>query len=321
MQCTKCGFDNPDDAKFCQKCTNVFASSNQFNKPEIKTTPQQEQTEEAQNLDHSPNIPHEQPKPKKRSKFVSWLITIGVFIGFIILANIIFPIVFGSISLNKMGSKSRDARRVSEIKMLQQSLELYYDDVKQYPEKITYGGSLDYNGVTYMPTVPQNPTPNDGKCPNDFEYQYKLTSNGQSYELTYCLGTDYKEERGYHTVNPPSHASNNSNQPDDVKFNFDDIDSNQYSEQRLAECFIDLGIISSADQLDVLSEDMKQKNWKDCLSLQKKTQENELDIDNDGLGYDQEVNIYRTDPNNPDTDGDGYSDGDEVKNGYDPLKP
>ena len=27
---------------------------------------------------------------------------------------------------------------------------------------------------------------------------------------------------------------------------------------------------------------------------------------------------YKTNPNNPDTDGDGYLDGDEVKNGYDP---
>jgi hypothetical protein len=33
------------------------------------------------------------------------------------------------------------------------------------------------------------------------------------------------------------------------------------------------------------------------------------------------VKIYKTDPLNPDTDGDGYKDGAEVINGYDPLKP
>ncbi|MFH1482518.1 MAG: hypothetical protein ABIE46_03290, partial [Patescibacteria group bacterium] len=27
---------------------------------------------------------------------------------------------------------------------------------------------------------------------------------------------------------------------------------------------------------------------------------------------------YKTDPKNPDTDGDGYKDGDEVKNGFNP---
>jgi hypothetical protein len=43
------------------------------------------------------------------------------------------------------------------------------------------------------------------------------------------------------------------------------------------------------------------------------------DTDDDGLSDDDEVNIYGTDPNNPDTDGDGYLDGVEVENGYDPL--
>jgi hypothetical protein len=43
------------------------------------------------------------------------------------------------------------------------------------------------------------------------------------------------------------------------------------------------------------------------------------DYDNDGLTDWEEINFYKTDPYNPDTDGDGYSDGDEVKNGYNPL--
>lgn len=43
-----------------------------------------------------------------------------------------------------------------------------------------------------------------------------------------------------------------------------------------------------------------------------------LDQDNDGLTNAQEK-IYKTDPNNPDTDKDGYSDGDEVKDGFNPL--
>ncbi len=45
------------------------------------------------------------------------------------------------------------------------------------------------------------------------------------------------------------------------------------------------------------------------------------DSDNDGLSDDDELNIYLTDPNNPDTDNDGYEDGYEVVNGYDPLDP
>jgi len=45
-----------------------------------------------------------------------------------------------------------------------------------------------------------------------------------------------------------------------------------------------------------------------------------IDSDCDGL-TNAEEKLYGTDPNNPDTDGDGYSDGVEVKSGYDPLKP
>lgn len=44
------------------------------------------------------------------------------------------------------------------------------------------------------------------------------------------------------------------------------------------------------------------------------------DSDQDGLTNDEEQ-LYGTDPQNADTDGDGYSDGAEVRSGYDPLKP
>lgn len=44
------------------------------------------------------------------------------------------------------------------------------------------------------------------------------------------------------------------------------------------------------------------------------------DSDQDGLSNDEEV-LYKTDPMNKDTDGDGYMDGVEVASGYDPLKP
>lgn len=42
------------------------------------------------------------------------------------------------------------------------------------------------------------------------------------------------------------------------------------------------------------------------------------DSDNDGLTNDQEK-IYGTNPNNPDTDKDGYGDGNEVRDGFNPL--
>jgi len=57
-----------------------------------------------------------------------------------------------------------------------------------------------------------------------------------------------------------------------------------------------------------------------CVSLTAATDSaSNVDSDNDGL-LDNVERIYGTDPNSPDTDGDGYKDGDEIKNGYDPLK-
>ncbi|MBU4332233.1 thrombospondin type 3 repeat-containing protein [Patescibacteria group bacterium] len=45
------------------------------------------------------------------------------------------------------------------------------------------------------------------------------------------------------------------------------------------------------------------------------------DTDGDGLPDLDEVKIYQTDPLNPDTDSDGYSDGEEVGSGYNPNGP
>ncbi len=46
-----------------------------------------------------------------------------------------------------------------------------------------------------------------------------------------------------------------------------------------------------------------------------------IDSDSDKLDDYAEVNTYKTDPLNPDTDGDGYLDGTEVENGYNPNGP
>jgi hypothetical protein len=51
--------------------------------------------------------------------------------------------------------------------------------------------------------------------------------------------------------------------------------------------------------------------------------QNELDKDSDqdGVSDYDELFTYHTDPFNPDTDGDGFLDGDEVAHGFDPLNP
>jgi len=63
---------------------------------------------------------------------------------------------------------------------------------------------------------------------------------------------------------------------------------------------------SKADSLEQLALDL---NKRDIIN----------DYDHDGLA-DWEEELYGTDPNNPDTDGDGYLDGEEVASGYNPAK-
>lgn len=53
----------------------------------------------------------------------------------------------------------------------------------------------------------------------------------------------------------------------------------------------------------------------------KYNQSSDIDSDNDGLSDYEEVNVYGTDPYNPDTDDDGMNDGDEVKAGRNPKGP
>lgn len=65
---------------------------------------------------------------------------------------------------------------------------------------------------------------------------------------------------------------------------------------------IDGKTVNSANQINELNKPLSQKS----------------DIDKDGL-FDEEEPIYRSDPLNPDTDGDGFLDGEEVAAGCSPI--
>ncbi len=72
----------------------------------------------------------------------------------------------------------------------------------------------------------------------------------------------------------------------------------------------------SAGQLaDILSS--ASKSLADCQGDPSDTNK---DSDSDGLKDWQEMQIYKSDACKPDTDGDGYLDGEEVASGYDPTK-
>ncbi len=124
------------------------------------------------------------------------------------------------VSLNNARSKSRDAKRVADIKQIQTALELYYNDCNNYPEALATAAN---NGCpsgttlgTFMAQIPTAPTPADGSCTSaQNTYTYTATGdtncNGDtnyngvcsSYTLTFCLGSDTGElSSGPRTATP-----------------------------------------------------------------------------------------------------------------------
>ncbi|MBI4118180.1 MAG: prepilin-type N-terminal cleavage/methylation domain-containing protein [Parcubacteria group bacterium] len=84
-------------------------------------------------------------------------------------------------SLNTARQKSRDAKRVADIKQLQLALELYFDDEGNYPANITDVGNLITPG--YLPALPKDPT-------DDAVYPYTQLSSGADYHLGASLEDD-----------------------------------------------------------------------------------------------------------------------------------
>lgn len=95
------------------------------------------------------------------------------------------------VALNTARSRSRDAKRVADIKQLQTALELYYNDWSGYPTgtKVTAGNPMSSGTNVYMGVVPTAPTPADGSCTAaNNAYAYTQDGAGASYHIVYCLG-------------------------------------------------------------------------------------------------------------------------------------
>jgi len=104
------------------------------------------------------------------------------------------------VALNNARQKSRDAKRVADVKQIQTALELFYNEYSGYPDMASGAVSglptADANFSTFMAQIPTNPTPRtDGGCA-DQDYLYvSCPSTGAcdgtstaSYNITYCLG-------------------------------------------------------------------------------------------------------------------------------------
>jgi len=120
------------------------------------------------------------------------------------------------VALNSARQKSRDSKRVADLKQVQTALELYFADENGYPEEavaVTLGdddndvlcddgfvGATDDCDTIYMGMVPAAPTPADCDAGNDYEY---LSDDGTTYQISFCLGGTVGDvAAGEHTVSP-----------------------------------------------------------------------------------------------------------------------
>jgi type II secretion system protein G len=84
-------------------------------------------------------------------------------------------------SLNSARQKSRDARRIGDIKQLQLALEMYYDSTNSYPQALT---ALVPDYIPTEPMDPQNTT-------TPYDYAPNAASDATSYVLRATLETDH----------------------------------------------------------------------------------------------------------------------------------
>ncbi len=133
--------------------------------------------------------------------------------GFTLIELLVVIAIIGLLStlsilaLNTARARSRDAKRISDVKQMQTALEMYFNDNNTYPSSVTSGDKLMATGtpsVTYMGVVPTAPTPADSSaCASTNSYVYNSTDNGSSYTITYCLGSKTGgAAAGDHTATP-----------------------------------------------------------------------------------------------------------------------
>ncbi len=114
------------------------------------------------------------------------------------------------VSLNSARAKSRDARRLSDIKQIRTALDMYYDASSTYPTTSctstplgtgncacltsvgwTNTSTTNCTGTIFMQKVPSDPLSSG---------TYVYTSSGQSYEIVYKL----EANSGNSTATPSS---------------------------------------------------------------------------------------------------------------------
>jgi prepilin-type N-terminal cleavage/methylation domain-containing protein len=123
--------------------------------------------------------------------------------GFTLIELLVVIAIIGLLStlsvlaLNTARAKARDAKRISDVKQIQTALEMYYNDVSDYPAaaSVTPGQAISSSNGVFLRQIPSAPLPTDGAvCGSNvtaytYTYSSATTGGNASYQIRYCLGS------------------------------------------------------------------------------------------------------------------------------------
>jgi type II secretion system protein G len=132
-------------------------------------------------------------KQQKGFTLIELLVVIAI-IG--LLASVVL------LALNSARQKSRDAKRLADVRQIASALELYFNDNNKYPATTEFGSG----GTTplvpgYLGALPTFPTPTDNCTTTQYTYS-AAASNASTYVLNFCISapTGGLSASGTHTL-------------------------------------------------------------------------------------------------------------------------
>ena len=90
------------------------------------------------------------------------------------------------LALNSARQKSRDAKRLADVRQIASAMELYFNDFNSYPTSSNYGALVP----NYIGLWPSYPTPIDSPClAGNSTYAYSSAAAGTdtTYQLVFCI--------------------------------------------------------------------------------------------------------------------------------------
>lgn len=104
----------------------------------------------------------------------------------VVIAIIALLSTMAIVALNNARQKSRDARRVADVRQIQAALEMYLNECGQYPATLVATANNGCTGSTtlgnFMNSIPTAPTPPAGNT-----YTYTAASPYSNYSLEFTL--------------------------------------------------------------------------------------------------------------------------------------